>query len=202
MLVGRAPGTGPTLIERQIWDQLERDSDRSVGIVAASIIEQRLTEAFSVFLVDHKTLQGKAFDYRGPLGTFSSKIDMAFLCGLVTKEGHTNLAKVQAIRNKFAHKLEIDSFEHDEIRPKCFALTLLDKMLSELPPEEVAEIHRVADEYRLPKLERRPGVRMTGATDILINPRKRYIAWAEMFSSDLWLCSENARNGQNYWPAF
>jgi DNA-binding MltR family transcriptional regulator len=44
------------------------------------------------------------FDPSGPLGSFSTKIVLAFLIGMFTKESTQDLHIIREVRNEFAHK--------------------------------------------------------------------------------------------------
>ena len=75
-------------------------------------------------------MQDKKIDERlflpsGPLGSFSAKIDLAYISGLITKSAHSDLVRVKEIRNAFAHNLEIKDFQSNKIRDNVKNLTLI-----------------------------------------------------------------------------
>ena len=61
------------------------ESDRGSVLMAAAFIEDKITQLLETYMVQNKTIQKKIFDGNGALATFSSKIDIAFLLGLIPK---------------------------------------------------------------------------------------------------------------------
>ena len=62
------------------------------------------------------------FEYSGPLGTFSARIDLAFAMGLLDGNTHRELHLVRKIRNEFGHQHEPLSFATDAIKNRCTEL--------------------------------------------------------------------------------
>jgi DNA-binding MltR family transcriptional regulator len=89
-------------INPSAFEQLTNDSDRAAGLVAAAIVEQRLEEVMKFWLEKDLEVQEKLFRVSGPLGTFSVKIDLAYLMGIITSEGRKDLIRMKDIRNDFA----------------------------------------------------------------------------------------------------
>lgn len=53
--------------------------------------------------------------FNAPLGTFSSRIHIAFALGLITKSQFSDLEHLRKIRNEFAHSWKLLSFEDKKI---------------------------------------------------------------------------------------
>ena len=85
--------------------------DRAVGIVRASIIDDRLTVAIRSHLRPDSTLAEEMLGERGRIGEFGTKIDIGYLLGLYDKRDRKALHAVREIRNKFAHLPGRVSFE-------------------------------------------------------------------------------------------
>jgi hypothetical protein len=100
---------------REIGDQ----SDRAAAILAVSLLEDRLAALLRAWLVDEPKIAGKTFGGSGPLATFSAKIDMGLLLGILEKTRHRELHLIREIRNKFAHGVETLTFETPRIRDQC-----------------------------------------------------------------------------------
>lgn len=105
-------------------DSLQREfdgtSDRAVAIVAGAFLDELLQELLCEFFVDQPASENKKlFEGTGPLATFSSKIEIAFRVGLVSKGEHRSLHTIRGIRNEFAHVLGDVSFETQSIRARC-----------------------------------------------------------------------------------
>lgn len=62
-----------------------------------------------------KDLTGKMM----PIGTFSSRITLAYAIGLITSEEAKDLHRMREIRNRFAHRLNGLSFATQAIRDSC-----------------------------------------------------------------------------------
>lgn len=114
------------------FDQLAKDSDRAVGIVGGSIVEQRLTELllsrFPSGDIKEKIVE-RLFQSGGALGSFSVKIDAAYLFGLLTDVAWRELVTIKDIRNRFAHYLDISSFQNDRIKGLVANLKLIEQTI-------------------------------------------------------------------------
>jgi hypothetical protein len=105
-------GKGENRIGPNPFEQVEYDSDRAAGIVAGSIAEIRLEQALrSIMKADQATIATELFRPSGPLGPFRTKIDLAFMLGILSGDAYKDLTNIKNIRNDFAHKLEMDAFD-------------------------------------------------------------------------------------------
>lgn len=171
-------GTGDYRVEPSAFEQLDKDSDRAVGLVAASIVEQRLEEMIKFWLADDDDIRGKLFKVSGPLGPLSVKIDLAYLMGIVSKAGHNDLVIMKGIRNDFAHKLEVDSFKIKSIANRCENLRLADVHIAEPKSSAVLSKGTFVQEK-----DGRPFILgYRGVADELKDARKRYILTAQLLS--------------------
>jgi DNA-binding MltR family transcriptional regulator len=99
-----------------------RESDRSIAIVGASLVEAVLEHALAAKFVSHRYVKRLL---AGPLGRFSVKIDVALAIGLIEEEIWEELHRIRKIRNEFAHHVRLRSFNDKTIRPLCEALWLV-----------------------------------------------------------------------------
>src|SRR5258708_4165837 len=113
-------------IDPSAFEQLTNDSDRAVSLVAAAIVEQRLEEVIKFWFEKDAKIQEKLFQPSGALGSFSVKIDLAYLMGIITSAGLDDLARMKNIRNDFAHKLDIAVFKLPTVADRCSNLTLVE----------------------------------------------------------------------------
>jgi DNA-binding MltR family transcriptional regulator len=104
--------------------QIGENSDRGVAIIAAAILEERLNDAIKRRWVDSPTAVQRMLqvDGGGPLGSFGPKIDLVYLMGLISADGHKDMKIIKKIRNKFAHYIDVDTFETPTIKNWCFDL--------------------------------------------------------------------------------
>ena len=111
--------------------QAQVEADRSVALVRTSVVEEHLRLAierhFPGLATDPKVID-RIFDpmKNGPLSTFTARVDVAFALGIVGKGALTALKKIAEIRNLFAHRLEINAFDHPEIVKLVGKLTYID----------------------------------------------------------------------------
>ena len=127
--------------EKTILDVLDHDSDRAVAIIVGSMIERRLEQAILARSKRDEIIENRLFQPSGPLGPFSSKIDIAYLNGIISTAAHADLVIMKDIRNKFAHKLEIKDFRSQAIRDKAKNFKLID--------EHVAQFDEIADQPQI-----------------------------------------------------
>ena len=109
-------------------EEMNGESDRAVAIVGAAWIEEALSDALTSFLQAHDDSHKRLFKGNAPLGTFSSKIDLSRLLGIVSDAIWADLHRVRDIRNEFAHHIahKADNtrlnFAARHIADKCLAL--------------------------------------------------------------------------------
>jgi hypothetical protein len=111
-----------------VIDELQSESDRTVAIVGGAWVEEGLVgllqAAFQPDLTDWKKIAGTF----GSLSAFATKIDLAFLLRLVSRQVAKDLTNIREIRNDFAHNIvhkktnDRLSFEEQGIRRKCLSL--------------------------------------------------------------------------------
>jgi hypothetical protein len=169
-------------------DQLQRDSDRAVGILAATLVEIQLTEALKYRLAKHPKIIAEFFRDGGVIGSFSAKIDLGHLLNLFTPDAYSDISIMKRIRNAFAHKPEMLSFATDSIKDRCFNLKLVDNLVGDITIEELNELQ--ANPERL-LTQTGPPNRFTGASAALGDARQRYIITAQLLSFPLGAMVDN-----------
>jgi DNA-binding MltR family transcriptional regulator len=111
--------------------EFNAQSPRTVAIVGAAILEDCLERLLKLrFPVDGETKR-ELFKSTGAIGNLDVKIKMAYAFGILSKAAFSDFRTICEIRNKFAHRLDIDSFEHADVRHKCFDLKLIETHLFE-----------------------------------------------------------------------
>jgi DNA-binding MltR family transcriptional regulator len=114
---------------------LDHDSDRAVAIITGSMVENRLERAIRSRLQRDKAIENRLFNPSGPLGSFSAKIDAAYLLGIISAEAHRDLVMFKDIRNLFAHNLMIRDFRSQQIKDKANNLRLVDNLVADYNPD-------------------------------------------------------------------
>jgi hypothetical protein len=108
-------------------EEMGGESDRAVAIVGAAWVEEALGDSIKSFLIIHVDAHNRLFSGAGPLSSFSAKIDLARLLGLMTDPIRSDLHKIREIRNEFAHSIAHKqdhtklSFASGHIRDRCMA---------------------------------------------------------------------------------
>lgn len=109
-------------------EEMNGESDRAVAIVGAAWVEEALSGAVTSFLHTHGKSQERLFSGNAPLSTFSAKIDLARLLGIITDSIWSDLHSIRDIRNIFAHHIAHKTdhtkltFGTDSIKDKCLSL--------------------------------------------------------------------------------
>lgn len=108
-------------------NSLNQESDRGSALMAAAFIDNKIGELLHSFLIDNKKIYERLFESNGALVTFSSKIDLAFLLGLIPKNIFDDLHLLRKIRNDFAHNASFMTFESNPIKERCYSFRVLIK---------------------------------------------------------------------------
>ncbi|WDZ75482.1 hypothetical protein PWG15_12735 [Ensifer adhaerens] len=103
----------------QIYEKYSDLPPRELGIVAASVLDIALAELLSRRLIDHKkeieSFVGLDGDGRAPCGTFSARIQLAILTGVIMPDDGEILRCIQKIRNILAHRVNVDFLTKDVV---------------------------------------------------------------------------------------
>lgn len=101
-------------------DEFKNESDRAAVILGASKLDQLLGMLLERHLLPCPSSNDQLFTNNGPLGTFSSKIDLSFRLGIIDAEMCSCIHMIRRIRNSFAHEVygaSLDSGSHkDRVR--------------------------------------------------------------------------------------
>jgi hypothetical protein len=62
------------------------------------------------------------------MGTYDAKVVLGYLLSIYTDETRKNLEAVGSIRNRFAHRPQIASFDHKELEPFFKKITLPNRL--------------------------------------------------------------------------
>lgn len=101
---------------------LTEETDRGCALISASFLDKQLEELIKSYLVNDTNIVNNIFSSNGALGTFSSRIDMAYLLGLIGKKARRDLHIIRKIRNEFGHNPEPISFDTQSIQNRCVEL--------------------------------------------------------------------------------
>jgi DNA-binding MltR family transcriptional regulator len=167
--------------EAQILETLDHDSDRAVAVIVGAMIENRLERGLKARMrIIDKDALNKVFQFSGPLGSFSAKIDVAYLNGLLSKDAYEDLARFKDIRNKFAHKLDIRTFDSDSVRDSAKNFKLIEEYVAEAQPDTEGKVRALALDVGA-----KPAVFANNVSMRKRVPRDRYLMTAQLFTVKL-----------------
>lgn len=87
-------------------------SDRACVIVGAAVLDDLLEMLFHVYFSNSPSKNDEnPFVNNGALSTFSSKINLSYLLGLISSDEHRKLTYIRKIRNEFAHGACVHTFQ-------------------------------------------------------------------------------------------
>ncbi len=82
----------------QFVEELKKETDRSLPLVGAALIDEKLLETLQAFFVEGKSSKRLLMEGNAPLGTFSSRIEACYSLGLIDEFEYQ---EVSLIRNEF-----------------------------------------------------------------------------------------------------
>jgi hypothetical protein len=97
---------------------------RTVAILAAGYLERYLTDLIVSRMPGlNSDLRSRVFDPNGSIGTLGRKIDIARALGLMGAALRQDCIKIARIRNRFAHNIDVDSFDCPDVAEIALALS-------------------------------------------------------------------------------
>ena len=115
---------------------LTPESDRGCALMAAAFLDNRLEFLIESSLLPEPKLIKAFLSFNGPAGTFSARIDYAYLTAMLSKSVHSDLHLIRKIRNEFGHRIEPINFNTPEIKQRC------DEFHNIIVPAEASPRHK------------------------------------------------------------
>lgn len=119
--------------------EFQAETDRGTTVVASAYLDDLLAGMLRSYFVDEPKVVAELLDFQGPLGTFSSRIGLAYCLGLIRDDQFKDLNTVRKIRNAFAHSHQALSFSEQPICNFCDNLSqirLMERFQNEMSAEE------------------------------------------------------------------
>lgn len=160
--------------ETEAVRELFKSSDRAAAIMAATIVENRLTAAIKHRFNPHVAVQKEMFRSSGPLGSFSAKIKLAYLMGICSERAFKDLEVMKDIRNRFAHHIDIKDFNSQRIADWCKNFQLIDISVFPTGTKDPVINHKPGDWFTI-----------DGHEEKMKDPKWRYLITAMLFSGSL-----------------
>lgn len=98
-----------------MYRALNAETDRGKACVADAVLDELLKEMIRRRLIDDPEIKD-VFNYGRPLGSHGTRLKIAYLLGWIGPEAYDDFKTIHSIRNKMAHSLDVDSFDHKEVR--------------------------------------------------------------------------------------
>ena len=98
-------------LNKEIIQEIEAQTDRAAALIAAAYLEERLRAALDARTCRYANVENEFYRSSGPLGSFSARIDLALLLGIIEPQVHKFLHTIKDIRNAFAHQAEPRDFD-------------------------------------------------------------------------------------------
>lgn len=109
-------GCGAANLLNIFLKEFKNESDRACVILSAAMIEEELESIIKKKLVPCDKTTDNLFDNAtSALSTFSSKIDMAYRLGVISKNLCRDIHVIRKIRNQFAHDIYQCNFKNPKI---------------------------------------------------------------------------------------
>jgi DNA-binding MltR family transcriptional regulator len=162
--------------EQEALEEISAANDRAAAIVSASFLETRVENAVRQRLVDDEKrgVLKELLREGGPIGSFKPRIWLAFALGIYGPEAREDLERIADIRNRFAHRLAIKSFEVPPIKDHCLNLRLVDRFVydTERPDDQIRWVKGLT-------------VKVPGRDSWMAMPKERYLATVALISTAL-----------------
>ncbi len=90
--------------------------DRVLAIVGAAYLDSLLERLFRAVFVEDKKQADNLLAPTGALGSNGARYQLAYCLGLLEKKQRDDLRTIAKIRNAFAHRYNVPSFEHEDAK--------------------------------------------------------------------------------------
>ncbi len=100
-------------------EEFQKESDRATAILGAALLDEKLLQLLTAFLVNDNKEVDLLLDIEQPLGSLGARIRMTYCLGLITRTLFEILKLIKNIRNAFAHRLHGLSFADPHIAKDC-----------------------------------------------------------------------------------
>lgn len=107
---------------KEFRKSLDRETDRGCAVMSAAYLDVALENLLKASFVQADRVIKETFNGTGPLATFSSRINLSFLLGLIDEQIFRDLNIIRKIRNDFAHEPTTLLFSSESVFSRCIAL--------------------------------------------------------------------------------
>lgn len=119
----------------ELRDTLGQETDRGCVLTAVAYLDHELEKLFGRILIQDDRLAKDVLEGYGPLASLSARIDLAYGLGYLAPKQRRDLHLMRKIRNIFAHRSGIITFDCEEVLSRCREL-YYDAFCENLPPRK------------------------------------------------------------------
>ena len=105
--------------------EFQNESDRATAILAGALLDERLRQLLSNYLIEDEREVTLLIGQEQPLGSFGARLRTAYCLGLLDKNQYAIMLNIKKVRNAFAHELHGLTFEDKSISSTCDELRKL-----------------------------------------------------------------------------
>lgn len=114
---------------KKFIEEIEKDSEREQAIICHGYVEDLLKELLKKRLIDFNVDLAESIP-------FKHLLNLCHITGIVTEAERKDIKLLAEIRNRFAHKRKIKSFNAEDIPELCKDLRTPKSFARELTPQE------------------------------------------------------------------
>lgn len=104
---------------QEFRETLSPETDRGCALMAAAFLDSQLEQLLRAAWVEDESALDEVLGQSRALGTFSSRIDMAYLVGLIGDQARRDFHLIRKIRNDFGHRPTPITFDTESIANRC-----------------------------------------------------------------------------------
>jgi hypothetical protein len=108
----------------QFWESKSEESDRSLVIIGAALIDEEIEELLGSFFIEDRETSEALLSPTGPLGAFGVRNKLAYALGLIDTPTYKDIKLIQKIRNQFAHISADIDFSDSKIQGMTASLVI------------------------------------------------------------------------------
>lgn len=103
--------------------ELQRETDRGLPLVAAALIDELLADSLRNFFVQDRSADKLLDGATAPMGALSARLQLCHALGLIDDYEKSEIELIRKIRNRFAHARHGLSFDDASINGLCTSLS-------------------------------------------------------------------------------
>ena len=138
-------------LRNKVFKQFIKETSRSCAIVGCAYIDNALNELLKATLIKDNRIFLNYIDR----STCERRIILCYLLGLIGKQARDDLKRINKIRGWFAHEINLNSFNRENIKAECDKLKcLLNKQINGIEYKTYRRKYLLAISFYMGYLER------------------------------------------------